>query len=323
LHKLLHDVIPAPSSIDPQLAALDPLLARALARDPATRFQTAEEFAQAIEEVAPALGGLSSLRGVARAVKQHTATKLKREKKLIDDAVRALRPADAPELEPEVERETTSPSSTEISVTSGSLSASKVSGVFSHDTLPGARRVVTRTNHDLPAASAMRPTAPTAPTAIDSLNEVEVVMPRFSAPDIESKANRPSLAPRGRRVLLWVLGGGLLSVIVFWTLRPEHEDVRVGTMPAMQSDEASAAHAPAPPPPAAVPFVPMPKSEPSKLSATTSATSERREHVVTKREEPAKVVHRTHRERTEPAPRSAVTVRSVSRTDVIPNPYHN
>jgi serine/threonine-protein kinase len=118
LHKLLHDPIALPSSVDPELVALDPLLAKALHRDPAQRFQTAEEFAQAIEEVAPALGGLSSLRGVARLCKHYTAAKLKREKKLIDDALRALRPAGESDPEPEVEAEISSPSATEISVTS-------------------------------------------------------------------------------------------------------------------------------------------------------------------------------------------------------------
>jgi serine/threonine protein kinase len=140
LHKLLHHEIPAPSSVDPALAPLDGLLGKALSRDLDARFQTAEEFAQAIEEVAPALGGLASLRGVGRCVKHHTAAKLKREKKLIDDALRALRPADAIEIDLENESEVTSPSATEISVTGASLSASKISGVFSHDTIPGTRR---------------------------------------------------------------------------------------------------------------------------------------------------------------------------------------
>jgi serine/threonine-protein kinase len=344
LNKLLHDVIPAPSSIDPQLIALDPLLSRALARDPVQRFQTAEEFAQAIEEVAPALGGLSSLRGVARTVKHYTATKLKREKKLIDDAVRALRPADAPELEPEVEHEVTSPSATEISVASGSLSASKVSGVFSHDTLPGTRRVVTRTNHDVGPASTMRPTAPTVSA---SASEIEVDRPRISARSTSNAGISPSMAPRGQRVLLWVLSGGLLSAIAFWTLRPEHEDVRVETMPAMQVQTERAntppANAVAPttptnaepstdptmalnannlPPTAAEPLAPLPKSE-SKSSAVTPPASEHGERAAAKREEPAKLVRRIHRERPEPASRSEPAVHSVSRTDVIPNPYHN
>ena len=136
LNKLLREPIPAPSSVDPALAPLDALLAKALAREPDARFQTADEFARAIEEVAPAIGGLASLRGVARSVKHHAAAKLKREKKLVDDALRALRPEDAGQA-PEADDELSAPSNTDISVASGSLSASKESGVFAHHTQPG------------------------------------------------------------------------------------------------------------------------------------------------------------------------------------------
>ncbi|MET0385722.1 MAG: serine/threonine-protein kinase [Polyangiales bacterium] len=137
LHRLLHEEIEKPSHVDPTLAPLDALLAKALSREPAERFQSAEEFARAIEEVAPQVGGVASLRGVSRAVKQYAAAKLKREKKLVEDAVRALRPSDVAPDAPEQLEEFSSPSATDISVTGASLSQSKVSGVFSHDTQPG------------------------------------------------------------------------------------------------------------------------------------------------------------------------------------------
>lgn len=136
LNKLLREPIPAPSSVDPALTPLDPLLAKALARAPNQRFQTADEFARAIEEIAPAIGGLASLRGVARTVKHHAAAKLKREKKLVDDALRALRPEDDGQ-EIEIDDELSVPSTTDISIASGSLSASKESGVFAQHTQPG------------------------------------------------------------------------------------------------------------------------------------------------------------------------------------------
>jgi len=136
LNKLLREPIPTPSSVDPALAPLDALLTKALAREPDARFQTADEFARAVEEIAPAIGGLASLRGVARTVKHHAAAKLKREKKLVDDALRALRPEDGGQL-PEADDELSAPSNTDISVASGSLSASKESGVFAHHTQPG------------------------------------------------------------------------------------------------------------------------------------------------------------------------------------------
>jgi serine/threonine protein kinase len=137
LNKLLREPIAAPSSVDPTLAPLDALLAKALAREPGARFQSADEFVRAIEEIAPAVGGLASLRGVARTVKQHAAAKLKREKKLVGDALRALRPEDDIELTPDTIDELSAPSNTDISVVSASLSGSKQSGVFAHDTQPG------------------------------------------------------------------------------------------------------------------------------------------------------------------------------------------
>jgi serine/threonine protein kinase len=136
LNKLLREPIAAPSSVDPALAPLDALLAKALARDPDARFQTADDFARAIEEVAPAIGGLTSMRGVARTVKQHAAAKLKRDKKLVDDALRALRPQ-GDELAPDADDELSAPSNTDISVVSASLTGSKESGVFAHHTQPG------------------------------------------------------------------------------------------------------------------------------------------------------------------------------------------
>lgn len=71
---MLRSVLQAPiaplSSLRPELAPLDPLLARALARDPAHRFQTAQEFLEALERVAPAVGGLAPQRNVGDLVRR-------------------------------------------------------------------------------------------------------------------------------------------------------------------------------------------------------------------------------------------------------------
>jgi serine/threonine-protein kinase len=339
LHKLLHDVIPVPSSVDPQLAPLDALLGRALAREPAQRFQTAEEFAQAIEDVAPALGGLASLRGVARVVKHHTAGKLKREKKLIDDALRALRPEEhATDLLPELEAEATSPSSSEISVSSGSLSASKVSGVFSHDTIPGTRRLTARKRADDPPSSAMRPLPPPPSGMLEAPHsrEIDVVVPSFSPPARASA--RVSTAPAQRRPsspLLWLFGAVLLGSIAFWTLHPERENVRVGTMPDAPLPESAAALPPI--------EAPLEAAEPAPVQAAAGAVDAREAsapetpifhpamqaaepapRVAAKRDEPAgRVIRHPRRERVEAAQRSVPGTRSAPRTDVIPNPYHD
>jgi eukaryotic-like serine/threonine-protein kinase len=346
LHKLLHDVIPAPSSVDPQLAPLDALLGRALAREPAQRFQTAEEFAQAIEDVAPALGGLASLRGVARVVKHHTAAKLKREKKLIDDALRALRPDEySREVAPELEVEDTNPSSAEISVSSGSLSASKVSGVFSHDTIPGTRRL-TALKRDDPPSSAIRPMPPAPSGTLEAPQSHENgLLPRARPPAVASAS--VAVSPAARRpssALLWVFSAVLLGSVAFWTLHPEREDVRVGIMP----------DAPLPASAAQIPSIeaPLEAAEPApvqaavdrveaaqaKLPAASAPEAKSDTPIVqpalqaqepparlgVKREEPAgRVIRHPRRERVEAAQRSVSGTRSAPRTDVIPNPYHD
>jgi len=147
LHKLLHGEIPKPSTILPELAPLDPVLAKALSRDADQRYPTAEAFARALEDVASSFAGAASLREVSRIVKHHAATKLKRDKKLIDDALKALRPVGIPTQSGVFTDEVsspTSPSNSEISIVAGSPSiASKVSTV--NETMPGTRRATRRT----------------------------------------------------------------------------------------------------------------------------------------------------------------------------------
>jgi serine/threonine protein kinase len=164
LHKLLHSEIPTVSGIDPRLAPLDAVLHKALAREPELRFQTAEEFAQALEDVSAGLGGMASLREVGRIVKQHAAIKLKRDKKLIEEALKALRPAEPPSADEAFGAdETSSPSSSEISIVAGAAPSiiSKVSGVFANDTMPGTRRAGRRT---LEVAVPRLPPQPAAPS---------------------------------------------------------------------------------------------------------------------------------------------------------------
>ena len=337
LHRLLHDDIPTPSSVDPQLAPLDGLLAKALSRDLAQRFQTAEEFAQAVEEVAPSLGGLSSLRGVARVVKQYAAAKLKRDKKLIDDALRTLRPADVVETVPELEVETTSPSVTELSLPgSEALSASKVSGVFSHDTLPGTRRVVARQHRDDPATSAMRP-SPLGLT--EELEPRPAGHARLAAASAEIE---PEARPGATRWALWLVAVALAGASL-WALRPEGENVRVHEMsaPAQTAPppaaSASAVQAPAsemfqPDPPASID--PAPATSTSHLHPAVVPAAEHSVRRPTAKREDApsdKVGHRPRKERAaEPAvkvmPREKTRAGGTSTSDtldMIPNPYHN
>jgi serine/threonine-protein kinase len=90
LNKICLEPIPMPSSVDPALAVFDPILERGLARDPNLRFQSAEEFAEAIEESAPMLGGLAKQREVAQLVREYASEKLNKDADLIRDAIAQL-----------------------------------------------------------------------------------------------------------------------------------------------------------------------------------------------------------------------------------------
>jgi eukaryotic-like serine/threonine-protein kinase len=90
LNKICLEPIPLLSSVDAGLTAFDPLLAKALSRDPNERFQTAEEFAEAIEEASPTIGGLAKAREVAGLVREYAAEKLGRDAELIRSAIATL-----------------------------------------------------------------------------------------------------------------------------------------------------------------------------------------------------------------------------------------
>jgi serine/threonine-protein kinase len=83
LNKICIEPIPMPSSVDPALEPFDTVLARGLARDLDERYQTAEEFAEAIEERADTLGGLANQRAVAKLVREYAAEKIERDRELI------------------------------------------------------------------------------------------------------------------------------------------------------------------------------------------------------------------------------------------------
>lgn len=90
LYKICREPIPAPSSVDVELKRFDPVLSRALERDVDRRFQSAVEFAAAIEEAAGALGGLGSRRTVKSLVERYASRKLALEQESIREATRAL-----------------------------------------------------------------------------------------------------------------------------------------------------------------------------------------------------------------------------------------
>ncbi|HEX7478347.1 MAG TPA: serine/threonine-protein kinase [Polyangiales bacterium] len=90
LNKICLEPIPMPSSVDPALAPFDHVLERGLARDPNQRFQSAEEFAEAIELAAPSLGGVAKQREVAQVVREYAAEKIAHDANLIRSAIAQL-----------------------------------------------------------------------------------------------------------------------------------------------------------------------------------------------------------------------------------------
>jgi serine/threonine-protein kinase len=253
LHKLMNEDAPAPSTVDPALAPLDGVLAKALARDPDQRYRTAEEFAQAIEDAATGVGGLSSLRAVSKAVKQYAAAKLKRDKKLIDDAVLALKPTeghDGGAFALDAVSEPSGMSQSDVSV--GSLSMSKVSGVFAHATMPGAQ----------PGGARNESARGGAPPPPPPLGTVPSIMPEVDG--LQAPVEQMRGGPRPWLVVLLLVGMGALCA-VYWLAH--QEEVRVQTI-----EPTAPVATPAVPPAPVTPVATAPAAPaPAAVAAPTEA----------------------------------------------------
>jgi serine/threonine-protein kinase len=87
LHKICLEPIPLLSSVDPALAPFDDVLARGLERDRDLRYQSAEEFGEALEERAHLLDGVANPRAVAKLVREYAIEKLERDQNLVRAAM--------------------------------------------------------------------------------------------------------------------------------------------------------------------------------------------------------------------------------------------
>ncbi|HEU4535691.1 MAG TPA: serine/threonine-protein kinase, partial [Polyangiaceae bacterium] len=92
MHRLDNrEPVPSPRSVRPEVPALvDEICARALALEPEDRFQTAAEFATALEEFLLGAGALGSHRTVARFVEAKYAAERAKFKAFVDERLRAL-----------------------------------------------------------------------------------------------------------------------------------------------------------------------------------------------------------------------------------------
>ncbi|MGB5812203.1 MAG: protein kinase [Polyangiales bacterium] len=89
LNKLLNDEIVPPSTLWADLEPFDEIVMKALSRDPVGRFQTADEFAEALDATA-GRGGIAKTRDVAEVVRILDADKLKEERQRVRDAIETL-----------------------------------------------------------------------------------------------------------------------------------------------------------------------------------------------------------------------------------------
>jgi serine/threonine protein kinase len=237
LNKICLEPIPMPSSVDPSLASFDPILERGLARDPNLRFQSAEEFAEAIEECAVTLGGLAKQREVAQLVREYAADKLNKDADLIRDAIAQLANNAPAELPPGLSM----PSSSDPP-----------------PALPPAPRVfapppATSTSLTQPQGPTMPPLPPPPPAAatFPQLHE--------PLPMLELQTHARTDAPQGGRRWVWVglmfaLAAGIGVAVI---LSMSNDRVRPVPLPAAAIEPAPPE--PSPSEPASVPTVTPPE----------------------------------------------------------------
>ncbi len=89
LNKLLNDTIVRPSELWPELEPFDDVVMKALSRNPSDRFQTADAFGEALDDLAGRTG-LAKTRDVAEVVRSLNAEKLQDERQRVRDSIEVL-----------------------------------------------------------------------------------------------------------------------------------------------------------------------------------------------------------------------------------------
>ena len=142
LNKLLNDEVVPPSKLWADLEPYDELVMKALNRDPDKRFQTADEFAEALDATA-GRGGIAKTRDVAEVVRSLDAEKLKLERQRVRDAIETLGKTQFPNSHVPMPREGTLPGSQTYSRSDAESVSGSVSGVLADGT-----PVIVRTSND-------------------------------------------------------------------------------------------------------------------------------------------------------------------------------
>jgi len=140
LNKLLNDTVAKPSSIWPELEPYDEVVMKALSRNPDDRFQSADEFGDALD-LAAGRGGVAKTRDVAEVVRALDADKLRDERHRVRDAIELLGRAEFAESKVPMPREGVTPASQTYSRSEGSASHrhASVAGTLSEGGPVGSR----------------------------------------------------------------------------------------------------------------------------------------------------------------------------------------
>ena len=135
LNKLLNDTIVKPSELWPDLAPFDDVVMKALSRNPAGRFQTADEFGEALDDAAGRTG-VAKTRDVAEVVQALDAEKLQDERQRVRDSIEMLGRAEIAASQVPMPREGTAARSQTYNRNTGTDSYvhGSVSGVLSDGT---------------------------------------------------------------------------------------------------------------------------------------------------------------------------------------------
>jgi serine/threonine protein kinase len=140
LNKLLNESVLKPSAFGTDLEPFDAVVMKALSRNPEHRFQTADEFGEAIDDAAGRTG-ISKTRDVAEVVRSLNAEKLRDERSRLREAIGLLGKAEPIGSKVPMPREGSSPPDPAGSENDNRLSTAtgSVSGVLS-DGAPAAVR---------------------------------------------------------------------------------------------------------------------------------------------------------------------------------------
>ncbi len=104
LNKLLNDTIIRPSELWPDLEPFDDIVMKALSRNPDGRFQSADEFGEALDDAAGRTG-VAKTRDVAEVVRSLDADKLQAERQRVRDSIEVLGRAEFAESKVPMPRE--------------------------------------------------------------------------------------------------------------------------------------------------------------------------------------------------------------------------